>query len=289
MKKFANRIFGMFFLAMFTTMLWGQVPEDIITESTEPADEEFIDGVIKQTLMYETRLLPYAAVREADIPWQRRMWRIIDVREKLNLAFGYPVKPFVTIMTDGIESGELVAFKKDDFKDQMTKEEVDQKLFRIDTVPIVDPETYETTIEVTRSVLDAEDIKRFRVKEIWFYDEATSRVKNRILGIAPIKAEYDDVGNFKYEGPMFWIYYPQARELFSKQRAFIEGNDAAPMTWEQMFEMRKFSSYIIKSSNVFDNRLTDYAHLKDNPLDLLYESEKLKEDLFNFEHDLWSF
>ena len=289
MKKFAKQTLGILFLMILALSTWAQVPEDIITESSEPEDEEFIDGVVRQTLLYETRMLPYTHVREADVPWQRRMWRIIDVREKLNLPFTYPIKPFVTILTEGIEAGELVAFHKDDFKDQMTKEEVDQKLFSMDTVTIVDPETYEASIEVTRSILDAQDIKRFRVKEIWFFDEAAGRIKNRILGIAPIKAEYDDAGNFKYEGPMFWVYYPQAREYLSKHRAFIEGNDAAPVTWENMFELRKFASYIIKSSNVFDNRLEDYAHLKENPLDLLYESEQIKMDLFNFEHDLWSY
>jgi gliding motility associated protien GldN len=272
-----------------STMAYAQVPEDIITESSEPEDDEFIDGVVKETLMYETRLLPYAPLREADIPWQRKMWRIIDVREKLNLPFKYPVAPFVSILVDGIAAGELVAFKKDDFEEQMTKDEVDQTLFKIDTVSIVDPDTYETTLEVTKDILNPTDITRFRMKEIWFFDEATSRVKNRILGIAPIKAEFDDAGNFKYEGPMFWIYYPQAREYLSKHRAFVDGNDAAPVTWETMFEMRKFSSYIIKASNVFDNRLEDYAHLKENRMDMLYESEKIKQDLFNFEHDLWSY
>ncbi len=289
MKKFAIHSLGLFFLMLFAMTAFAQVPEDIITESSEPEDEEFIDGVVNQTLMYETRLLPYAGVREADVPWQRRMWRIIDVREKINLPFRYPVKPLITILTEGVESGELVAFAKDNFKDQMTKEEVNEKLFRMDTVTIVDPETYEASIEVTKSILDPEDIKKFRVKEIWFFDEAAGRIKNRILGIAPIKAEYDDAGNFKYEGPMFWIYYPQSREYLSKHRAFVDGNDAAPVTWETMFEMRKFSSYIMKASNVFDNRLEHYAHLKDNPLDLLYESEKIKMDLFNFEHDLWSY
>lgn len=289
MKLFAFRFVGIFVFAVLSCTAWAQVPEDIITESTQPEDDEFIDGVVKHTLRYEARLLPYAPVREADVPWERRMWRIIDVREKLNLPFVYPTRPLVTIMTEGIESGELVAFHKDDFKDQMTKVEVDQKLFSIDTVPIVDPETYETTIEVTKSVLDAQDIKRFRIKEIWFFDENTSRVKNRVLGIAPIKAEYDDAGNFKYEGPMFWIYYPQAREFFSKQRAFVDGNDASPVTWETIFEMRKFSSYIIEATNVMDKRLQDYAQYKDNPLELLYEGERIKQELFNFEHDLWSY
>ena len=289
MKLFAFRSIGILLLACFAMTSWAQVPEDIITESSQPEDDEFIDGVVRKTLMYESRLLPYAAVREADVPWERRMWRIIDIREKLNLPFSYPLNPFITILIDGVESGELVAFKKDDFKNQMTSNEVNEQLFSVDTIPIVDPETYETTIEVVKNVLDPQDITRFRIKEIWFFDEATSRVKNRILGIAPIKAEFDDNGNFKYEGPMFWAYYPQAREYLSKHRAFIDGNDAAPMTWETMFEMRKFSSYIIKATNVLDNRLEHYAHLRENKLERLYESEKIKQELFNFEHDLWSY
>lgn len=288
MKKFANQFLSLAFIFVAFSA-FAQVPEDIITEASEPEDETFIDGIVKQTLIYENRLLPYPSVREADVPWQRFMWRIIDVREKLNLPFRYPAKPFVTLLTEGVESGELVAFHKDDFKDQKTKEEVDQTLFSMDTVQIVDPETYETTVEVTKDVIDPNDISRFRIKEIWYFDKQASRVKNRILGIAPIKAEYDDLGNFKYEGPMFWIYYPQAREYLSKHRAFVDGNDAAPMTWENMIELRKFSSYVFKTSNVYDNRLQDYAHLSDNPLDMLYESENLKFDLFNFEHDLWSY
>ena len=289
MKKFAIQTLGFFFLMFFTLTAFAQVPEDIITESSEPEDEEFLDGVVKQTLLYETRVLPYAGVREADVPWQRKMWRIIDIREKVNLPFTYEINPFISILIDGIDAGELVAFKDDDFKEQMTKEDVDQKLFKVDTVRITDPVTYETTYEVTRDELNPREIKRFRIKEIWFFDEAAGRIKNRILGIAPIKAEFDDSGIFKYEGPMFWIYYPQAREYLAKHRAFVDGNDAAPMTWETMFELRKFSSYIFKASNVFDNRLEHYAHLKDNPIDRLYESENIKMELFNFEHDLWSY
>ena len=284
--------------SMFTLLLcgfigasaWAQQPEDIITEATDVQDDiEIIDGVVEPTLIYETRLLPYAPVREADVPWQRRLWRIIETREKFNLPFRYPPQPFITILIDGVASGDLVPFEMDDFKDQMTKEAVDNKLFSVDTVKVIDPVTYETNIKVTRSDMDPMTINKYRIKEIWFFDEATSRLKNRILGIAPIKAEFDDAGNFKYEGPMFWVYYPQAREYLSKHKAFVEGNDAAPMTWENMFELRKFSSYIIKESNVYDNRLEDFTYLSENPIELLYESQNIKMELFNFEHDLWSY
>lgn len=276
---------------------WAQEPEDIITEAeddivTEASDStldfKIIDGVVGQNLIYESRLLPYAPLREADVPWQRKMWRIIDSREKLNAPFRYPPQPFVKILIDGVASGDIVPFRLDDFKEQSTKEEIDNKLFRIDTARTVDPLTYETKIVVTKSDLDPMAIERFRIKEIWYFDEADARMKSRILGIAPILAEFDDAGNFKYEGPMFWIYYPQARAYFSKHRAFVEDNDAAPLTWEMLFETRMFSSYIIKASNVYDNRLEDYASLKENPVDRLYESENIKMELFNFEHDLWS-
>lgn len=62
-------------------------------------------------------------------------------------------------------------------------------------------------------------------------------------------------------------------------------NMANQMTWEDAFEMRLFNSYIIKASNVLDYRLQDQY----SGVDLLQEGEKIKQDIFNFEHDLWSY
>jgi gliding motility associated protien GldN len=113
-------------------------------------------------------------------------------------------------------------------------------------------------------------------------------MKVRILGIAPIRDYYDeDTGAFKYEAPMFWVYYPEAREVFSRHRVFNEYNDAAPMTWFDLFELRRFSSYVYKESNVLDARLVDLFPL--NGIDRLMESDNIKKDLFNWEHDLWTY
>jgi gliding motility associated protien GldN len=107
----------------------------------------------------------------------------------------------------------------------------------------------------------------------------------RILGIAPLIDVKDDNGNFRYEKPMFWVYYPEARESLARERVFNFGNDTSPMTWEDLFEMRFFSSYIYKESNVFDRRLQEYL----SGVDLLLEADKIKQEIFNFEHDLWSY
>ncbi len=276
-------------LAFLVGAAWAQVPEEIITETGSPEDELFLDGVVEQNLLYETRVLPYGTIREADVPYQRKLWRVIDIRQKFNLPFAYPAEPFITIILDGVSSGELVAFNLDDFKVQMTKDEIESKLLSRDTVPFLDPETYETTVKVVTNELNPEDVKKYRVKEIWYFEEEESRLRNRVLGIAPIIATYDEAGNFKYEGPMFWIYFPQAREYLAKHRAFVEGNDASPVTWESMFTMRKFHSYIFKSTNVMDNRIQDYPALQDDPIGQLYESDRVKSELFNWEQDLWSY
>ena len=120
---------------------------------------------------------------------------------------------------------------------------------------------------------------------MWYFDSETSSMKVRILGLAPIRDVLDDNGNFKYEEVMFWVYYPNIREELSKHRVFMTGNDASNLTWEDFLEMRFFSSYIYKESNVRDNRLTDYL----SGVDLLMEGERIKADIFNWEHDLWQY
>jgi len=133
--------------------------------------------------------------------------------------------------------------------------------------------------------LNPEDIKQFRIKEIWFFDEESSTLQVRILGIAPLKDEYDENGNYKYTTPLFWAYYPECREILARHKVFNASNDASPMTWQDMMEMRQFSSYIMKRSNVYDRKVEDYL----TGVDMLLEAEKIRMEIFNFEHDLWSY
>jgi gliding motility associated protien GldN len=98
----------------------------------------------------------------------------------------------------------------------------------------------------------------------------------------PVKTSTGDkVG----ENVLFWIYYPDARELLAREKVFNDQNDGAPMTWEDVFEMRYFSSYIYKTSNVKDLRLQDQFTGRD----LLLEADKIKQEIFNLEHDLWTY
>lgn len=282
-------LFLFFTVGMVNTI--AQPPGTDVTESGESTDEDKyipLDGVVEKTLVTERRVLPYQPQREADIFWEKRVWRVIDVREKMNKRFVYPRRYFFDIIMDGIMDEKVTAYAindMDDFSQTLSKDEAAALVSEVDTFVSFDPETYEETIEVAYNDLNPEDIKRYRIKEIWFFDEETSTLQVRILGIAPLKEEYDDQGNFLYELPMFWVYYPDVREMFAREQAFNEQNDGGAMTWFDVFEMRYFSSYIYKESNVYDRKIEHYLQ----GVDLLLESEKIRMGIFNFEHDLWEY
>ena len=169
--------------------------------------------------------MKYTPLRECDIVWEKRIWRIIAVREKINLPFAYPEQPFFQVLANAAVRGELPAYsvENDHFTKRLTKEDLVGMLSKIDTIVTFDPETYEEKIQVVRNDVNWEDVKRYRLKEVWYMDKHTSELRVRILGIAPLINILDSEGNFKFEQPLFWIYYPGARELLSKKRAQVNG------------------------------------------------------------------
>ncbi len=285
--KLAFKLFGFVFLFALCNVAIAQQPDNILTESSDPNTGKPLDDITSKSITAEKRVLPYDHVREADIFWEKRIWRVIDIREKMNLPFAYPERPFFSIIMDAATAGEITVYSTEDdkFTSQLTPDEVASMGATIDTVITFDPETYEEQLQVVRNDINPEDVKRFRIKEVWFFDEETSTLQVRILGIAPLIDKTDENGNFLYEKPMFWVYYPEARQVLAREQVFNIGNDASSVTWEDLMEMRYFSSYIFKESNVRDRRIQDYL----TGVDILLEADKIKQEIFNFEHDLWSY
>ncbi|MEL6943718.1 MAG: gliding motility protein GldN [Bacteroidota bacterium] len=287
--KLALRLLSLCFVLLFVASpAFSQNPTGIMTEASDPNANQPLDDIVAKRLTLEKRVLPYESIREADVMWEKRIWRVIDIREKLNLPFAYPERPFFQILMEAAVNGDITVYSGEDdkFSNALTPEEVASQGASTDTIITFDPETYEEKIQVVRNEINMEDVKRFRLKEVWFFDEESSTMKVRILGIAPILEAKDEAGNFKYEQAMFWVYYPNVRELLAREAAYTLGNDASPTTWEDIMEMRYFSSYIYKQSNVRDERIQDYIS---GSVDRLLEAEKIKQEIFNFEQDLWSY
>ncbi len=299
--KFLNTLVLTFCM---TTAIIAQVPENTTgngtpatpetpkTESSAPDKPAPLDGVVEKRTIVERKILAYDPVREADIFWEKRVWRVLDVREKMNLPFSYPELPFAKLLFDSALKGEITVYSANDnangkFDKPYSLQDVADALGgTTDTVETTDPETYQIKIKVTHNDLKPEDVKTFRMKELWYFDSEASVMKVRILGIAPVIDVLGKDGNFRGTRPLFWIYYPECREMLGKHRVYnIAGNDASPMSWENLLEARFFSSYIMKESNVFDRFLVDYVQ----GVDQLLEGDKIKNEIFNFEQDLWQY
>jgi len=231
--------------------------------------------------------MAYPYLREADVMWEKRVWRVIDVREKQNLPFKNPIEPFIKILIDGINSGEITAYGSnniDSFGAPMTIADVNKIGAGTDTISVVDTSGNEQR-KVVNKVLDYNKITKFRLKEDWVFDKQRSMMIVRILGIEPVLDVFNEDGSLRGETPMFWIYYPDIRKVLVTHEIFNNENDAMKLSWDDLFEARMFSSYIFKESNVYDRRIQDYA----TGIDGLLESDRIKNDIFAYEHDVWSF
>jgi len=262
------------------------------------------DDAIERNLVKDRTPLAYEHIREDDAVYRQRLWREIDVHEKMNLPFVYKAdgdngnQRFVNILLNAIKSGEITAFNAqvdDRFTTPMTLKEIAELLVgkpHIEQVPnwAEDPTGAKGLMKdtVITEVYNPDIVERFWIKEDVIFDKESSRMYTRILGIAPVKTIRNQDGSFRDVSPIFWVYYPELRPLLAKYEAYNGKNYGARLSWEELFESRMFSSRIIKSTieNPYDLFVKNY--IKD-PILRLLEGENIKEKIFNYEQDLWSY
>lgn len=255
------------------------------------------DNAVDRQLVKDRVPLAYENIREDDAVYRQRVWREIDTREKMNLPFRYSAdedngnQRFISILYNAIQAGNITVFSGEDdrFTTPLTKEQVAATITGgMDTVPVVDINGEITGYQARQKMIEPDSIYRFRLKEEWIFDKESSRMFVRILGIAPVMRKYTSTGMDVGDQVLFWAYYPDLRPTLAKYEAYNGKNYAGRMSWEELFESRFFSSYITKSTvdNPFDKSLKEY--IKD-PLFRLLEGDNIKEKIFNYEQDLWSY
>ena len=246
-----------------------------------------LDDIAERRIVEEKRLLPFEPVRETDLFWECRLGRVIDTRQKSNLVFRYPERPFFDLLREAALAGRITLYDPADehFSSTIAPADVPRLFSQMDTVEIIRAETYSSEIAIVANDIYFEDIKKFRIQEIWYFDSRTSSLHVRILGIAPLQEVYDDNGNFLFEKPLFWAYYPELRAELSRHTVYMPQNERARITWEDLFEMRRFESYVYRAPDQLGRRLQD---IYQGP-ELLREAEKVEAGVFTYEHDLWSY
>ena len=136
------------------------------------------------------------------------------------------------------------------------------------------------------------DITAYLIKGIWYFDKRQGALKYRLIGIAP--AGYDiQTQSDTYSGepkviPYFWVWFKDAREALQKAKVLNSDNGAQPLNFDHLLNSRRFEAVIYKTQNIYEDREIE-NYIQDNALMQLLESRRIKEEIRNFELDMWTY
>jgi len=279
------------FLAFLTMML--MLSFGTKSMKAQIVDDTPTDGLFEDEGIQQYKPVPYSNIRKADVMWSKRIWREIDFRQKFNQKFYFPIeaqahwKSFITTVLDALKEGRLQAYdisNTDELLVPITYNEIigrqTDSIYNIMQRPYPPYEEFDTVIYTE---FDPTKVMRLRVKEDWYFDSQRSQMLVRIEALCPVMIKQRN--GQEVTEPLFWISYPESRDVFATSYVFNGENSAARLTYDEVFWKRLFDSYIYKEENVFDRRISQYA----TGVDALLEAERIKKEMFNFEENLWQY
>lgn len=299
MKKFVF----IFFSIVFSFMLFNANAQDSKKESLVN------NGIYIKETIPQRLPIPYPPLREADMMWTKRVWRFLNLQEKLNLPLYYPIlqlqdrMSLVQRLFDAIKYNEISAYDPDadaseflgEFTTLLSYDQVLKRFNAKDTVKVIpNPITGRDTIIPQPGEFRWKDVKEIALVEEWFFDKQHSTMQVRIIGLCPLYVYFETIGDEGEEAtaqirrqPLFWVYFPEIRKILANTPVYNNFNDAQRISFDDIFFKRRFSSYIFRESNVYDNRMImEYSM---GGVYNMLESDRIKNELFTLEHDLWEY
>lgn len=257
-----------------------------------------LDGAYIREHVPTRRPIPYVPMREADVMFAQRVWRVLDLREKINLPLYYPLDPvdgrkslFDVIRDALLKEGSLTAYdigpigQDDHFTKALSIDQVDALLNPTATTTTEKLDGSGDTTVTNPDPVRPATITQYMLKEDWLFDRQRGTMDVRIIGLAPMKEVRGEDGELRGHTPLFWLYFPELRYILANAPAFNRWNDAERASFDQLFRERSFGSYVTKVSNVYGRSIAEYS----TGVDALLEGERVKQALFEREHDLWNF
>ncbi|MFT6754541.1 MAG: gliding motility associated protein GldN [Urechidicola sp.] len=251
--------------------------------------------------------MAYGYVGDRDLLWSKVVWEYIDLNERINLPFYYPIhqnstsrsrKSLFKTLMDGIQDGDITQVYDDShFTAKLTTKEIEAKLFRVDTTDVGRDELNAGATDIDQYIdkieLNPKDIEGFKLKGVWFIDKRQGEMKYRLLAIAPVAQDVqtkgrDDLGDVAEKLPLFWVYYPSARQVLYDMKVFNPKNGAYPISFDHLLNAKRFNSIIYREENIYGNREVTH-YVKGNSLYQVLESDRIKESIRDKELDVWNY
>lgn len=223
-------------------------------------------------------VIPYPTLREADVMWERRVWRMVDLDDARNSVWRAPTgheggcySLFGIIRNALLLEGAITAYdpgpggRDDAFQRPMGNGSMVELLAGADGV-------------------QEAQVTGYMIKEDWIFDKQRGVMEVRIIGLAPLREVRGEEGELRGHEPLFWLYFPECRPLLARWLAYREV-DGTDHSFEELFATRRFHGTILKVGNAMDRGLDEY---KIGP-DALLEAEGVREQLFRLHFDLWNY
>lgn len=252
--------------------------------------------------------LPYGYIDDRDLLWSKVTWEYIDLNERLNLPYYYPIdstsapanrRSLFDTLLRGIKQGKITEVYSDSyFTEKLSFDEIKNKAVRIDTTDYAFDLINQGQADISEGIdeynLTSQDIKGFKIKGLWYFDKRQGELKYRLLGVAPVAPDVNTLGRDDIEVDineklaMFWVWYPNARQEMHKMKVFNPKNSAFPISFDHMLNARRFNAIIYKEENIYgDREVKDYV--RGNALFQVMESDRIRDNIRNKEHDMWNY
>ncbi len=241
----------------------------------------------------QKKIIPYPDVRETDVMWKKRIWREIDFRQKMNLPFYYPIeshdgdRSFINVILDALKEGRIQAYEVTSTGELNKPVPYSKLITSLDTERQQNQYDDNGNFTGTKTITIAfkpESVTRLRIMEEWYFDNKRSQMLVKILALCPVNMR--EVDSLQKPNELFWIKFDDSTRVVLSEAPFYNRNNlAARMSYDDVFWKRYFDSYIYKEDNVYDRDISSYA----NGVDAMYESDRIKQEIIDFEQNVWEY
>lgn len=284
-------MFKKIFIVFFVSLISGTINAQSNLLNAKTVEQIGVKSE-QQLLVDNDGPIPYGYVDDRDIMWSKVVWEFVDLNQKINLPYYFPIdttnissdrRSLFDTLIRGIKQGKIKeAYTDSFFTSKITQSEIETRL-----VNIREENGYKDTFRI-----QTQDVEGYMLKGMWYFDKRQGELKYRLLALAPMGKDVQTLGVQEIEDEnlyeLFWIFFPSARQVLHDSKVFNPDNSTHPISYDHLLNARRFSSVITREENIYGNRaISDYV--RGNSLFQLLEADKIKEDIRNKEIDMWNY